>query len=448
MSEVDVVVIGLGPGGEAVATQLARAGLDVLAVDRRLVGGECPYYGCIPSKMAVHAADAIAEARRVPQFGGTVKVTPDYGPVHARIRDEATTDWDDQIAVDRLKAAGAEVVHEEARLVGPCRVQVGATTYDARKGVVLNTGTEPAVPPIEGLAGTPYWTNREILRADVLPESLVAIGGGPISLEMSQAWARFGVRVTVLEAGERILGPEEPEASSILADVFAEEGIEVHTSVQVTSVSYDDGQFTVQAGDRAVHGERLLVATGRRPNLADLGLDTVGLDPTARTIEVDGRMRARDGLWALGDITGKGAYTHVSMYQSAIVVRDILGQQGPEATYHAVPRVTFTDPEVGSVGLSERRARDAGLRLRIGTTDLASSTRGWIAKATGMVKLIEDADRGVLVGACVVGPAGGEILSMLTTAVHAEVRTDTLRSMMYAYPTLHRAVEAALGALA
>ena len=447
--DVDVVVIGLGPGGESMATQLAKAGLSVLAVDRRLVGGECPYYGCIPSKMIVHAAAALAQARRVPEFGGTADVRPDYGPVHARIRDEATTDWDDQVAVDRLKDAGADVVHGDARLVGPRRVEVEGVTYQASRGVVLNTGTDPAAPPIDGLAGTPYWTNREILRAEELPASLLVIGGGPIGLELSQSWARYGVQVTVLEAGDRILGPDEPEASALLADTFAAEGIEVHTGVQVTAVSHDEAGFTVQAGDRSLQGDRLLVATGRRSTLSGLGLDSVGLDPSAHAVDVDPRMRAvgTEGLWAIGDITGKGAYTHVSMYQAAIAVRDILGQDGPEASYHAVPHVTFTDPEVGGVGLTERQARDAGLTVRVGTTDLASSTRGWIAKASGLIKLIEDADRGVLVGATVVGPSGGEILSMLATAVHAEVPTDTLRSMIYAYPTFHRAVESALADL-
>jgi pyruvate/2-oxoglutarate dehydrogenase complex dihydrolipoamide dehydrogenase (E3) component len=444
---VDVVVLGLGPGGEATATALAKAGLSVLAVDRRLVGGECPYYGCIPSKMIVRAGNVLAEARRIPKFDGGSQVRPDYGQVHARIRDEATTDWDDQAAVDRLKEAGADVVHGEGRLAGPRRAEVNGTTYRASKGIVLNTGTEPAVPPIDGLADTPYWTNREILRAAELPESLLAIGGGPISLEICQAWARFGVKVTILEAGERILGPEEPEATAVLAATFADEGVEVRTGVKVASVAYDDARFTVRTDQETLHGERLLVATGRRPNLPELGLDTVGLDPSARRVDVDGRMRAGDGLWAIGDITGHGAYTHISMYQSAIAVRDILGQDGPEASYHAVPRVTFTDPEVGSVGLSEKQAREAGLRVRVGLTDLATSTRGWIAKATGLIKLIEDADRGVLVGACVVGPFGGEVLSMLATAVHAEVPTATLRSMIYAYPTFHRAVEAALADL-
>jgi pyruvate/2-oxoglutarate dehydrogenase complex dihydrolipoamide dehydrogenase (E3) component len=174
----------------------------------------------------------------------------------------------------------------------------------------------------------------------------------------------------------------------------------------------------------------------------------VGLDPQAHFIEVDEHMRAGEGLWAIGDVVGKGAFTHVSMYQSAICVRDILGQDGPTADYRAVPHVTFTDPELGSVGMTEKQARDAGLDVRVGLTDLASSSRGWIAKGQGLVKLVEDADRGVLVGATSVGPSGGEMLSMLTTAVHAEVPTDTLRSMIYAYPTFHRAVESALKDLA
>jgi pyruvate/2-oxoglutarate dehydrogenase complex dihydrolipoamide dehydrogenase (E3) component len=212
-------------------------------------------------------------------------------------------------------------------------------------------------------------------------------------------------------------------------------------------VSYADGRFTLSTGAGELPADKLLVAAGRRPNLSDIGLDAVGLDPSAKAVEVDDRMRAADGLWAIGDITGKGAFTHMSMYQSAVAARDILGEPGPAADYRAVPRVTFTDPEVGSVGLTERQAREAGLRVRVGTTDLASSTRGWIAQARGVVKLVEDADRGLLVGGTVVAPYGGEVLSMLSTAVHAEVPTDTLRSMIYAYPTFHRAVEAAVADL-
>lgn len=445
--DVDVVVVGLGPGGEAVATQLAQAGLSVVGVDRRLVGGECPYYGCVPSKMMVRAADVLAEARRVAGLAGQSTVTPDWSPVHARIRDEATTDWDDQIAVDRLVAAGVTFVRGSARLTGSRQVEVDGTTYAAARGVVLNTGTEPVALPIEGLADTPFWTNRDAVQVEALPASLIVIGGGAIGAEMAQAFARFGVQVTVLEVADRILAPEEPESSRLLADVFARDGIQVLTAATIASVAHRDGRFTVAVDGQELHADKLLVAAGRRTNLADLGLDTVGLDPSARAVEVDERMHAGDGLWAIGDITGKGAFTHMSMYQAAIAVRDILGQDGPEAAYHAVPRVTFTDPEVGSVGLTEQQARDAGLNVRVGVTDLASSTRGWIAKGEGLVKLVEDADRGVLVGATAVGPSGGEVLSMLTTAVHARVPTGTLRSMIYAYPTFHRAVEAALGDL-
>jgi pyruvate/2-oxoglutarate dehydrogenase complex dihydrolipoamide dehydrogenase (E3) component len=446
-SAVDVVVVGLGPGGESVATELAKAGLRVVAVDRRLVGGECPYYGCIPSKMMIRAADLLAEGRRIPDFAGTSTVTPDWSPVHARIRDEATDDWNDQVAVDRLEDAGVTFVRGGARLTGPRTVEVEGTTYTARTGVVLNTGTEPSAPPIDGLADTPFWDNRDACRLAELPGSLVVIGGGAIGAEMAQAFARFGVRVTVLEAADRILAPEEPESSRLLTDVFTDDGIDVRTGVRIGSVRYDGGRFDVEVDGETLHADRLLVAAGRRPGFSGLGLETVGLDPSARALEVDGRLRAADGLWAIGDITGKGAFTHMSMYQAAIAVRDILGQDGPEASYHAVPHVTFTDPEVGSVGMTERQARDAGLRVRVGTTDLASSTRGWIHRAVGLVKLVEDADRGVLVGACSVGPTGGEVLSMLVTAVHAEVPTATLRSMIFAYPTFHRAVEDALSRL-
>ena len=447
--DVDVVVLGLGPGGESAATQLAGAGLQVVGVGSGLVGGECPYYGCIPTKMMIRSADLLAEGRRVSEMAGNSTITASWAPVAQRISQEATTGWDDTVAVQRLEAAGVEFVRGHGTLAGERTVEVVGTTYVARKGVLVNTGTEPAIPPIDGLDGTPYWTNRDAVQLTELPGSLIVIGGGAIGAELSQAFARFGVLVTLVEVADRILAPEEPESSELMARVFSSEGTAVLPAATITSVTYDEGRFSVSVADRTLHADKLLVATGRRTNVSSIGLETVGLDPSATSIDTDGRMRAGAGLWAVGDITGKGAFTHMSMYQAAIAVRDILGQDGPEADYRAVPRVTFTDPEVGSVGITEQQARDQGIRVRVALTQIPSSTRGWIHQAgnDGFIKLVEDADRGVLVGATSAGPSGGEVLSMLTTAIHAEISTDTLRSMIYAYPTFHRAVEDALGKL-
>jgi pyruvate/2-oxoglutarate dehydrogenase complex dihydrolipoamide dehydrogenase (E3) component len=454
--QVDLVVIGLGPGGEALATEAARAGLAVVAVDKRLVGGECPYFGCIPTKMMVRASDALAETYRAAELAGGVAVTSSWAPVAERVSVQATDHWDDRVAVERLQGAGATVLHGTARLDGVRRVVVTPrdgtqpVTYEAAKGVVLNPGTRPATPPVDGLEGTPYWTNRDAVQVTELPGSLVVVGGGPIGCELAQVFARFGVQVTVVQHGDRLLPANEPEAAALLAEVFAHEGIRVITGSDLTRASYADGRFalSLDSGEE-LSADKVLVAAGRIPNLDDLGLETVGLDPTARTLDVDDRMRAGEGLWAIGDVTGKGAFTHVSMYQNAIARRDILGEDGPPAAYHALPHCTFTDPEVAGVGMSEAQARGAGLTVRTGSTKLEESSRGFThgPGARGLVKVVEDADRGVLVGATVVGPAGGEILGFLAVAVHAGVPVDTLRSMIYTYPTFHRAIESALADL-
>lgn len=447
MSEdADVVVVGMGPGGEALAGQLAEAGLHVVGIDARLVGGECPYFGCVPSKMMIRAADALAEARRVPTLAGATTVAPDFGPVAARIRAEATDDWDDKVAVDRFTGKGGRFVRGRARVVGPRTAEVDGRQFTARRALVLNPGTDPVIPPIPGLAQVPYWTNREAVAATEAPASLLVIGGGAIGLEFAQAFARFGSTVTVVEAAEALLPMEEPEAGALIAEVLAGEGLSVRVSARVQRVSHDGGVFTAELDDGPVRAAALLVATGRRTDLKALGVEALGIDPTATFLQADERMRIGDGAYAIGDVTGRGAFTHVSMYQAAIAARDILGQPGPAAAYHAVPRVTFTDPEVGAVGLTETQAREHGIAVRVGVTQLPSSARGWIHKTgnDGFVKVVEDADRGVLVGATSVGPAGGEVLFGLAVAVHAGVPTDQLRQMIYAYPTFHRAVEDAL----
>lgn len=450
--QVDVVVLGLGPGGEYAARKLAEAGLDVVGVDRALVGGECPFWGCTPSKLMVRAADVLAEARRVPDLAGRVEVTPDWSLVAGRIR-EANHDWTDHHHAGPLEEAGVRIVRGHARLDGPGRVVVdtaeGPRSLEAARGVVLNTGTEPARPPIDGLAGTPYWTNREAMKVTDVPDTLVVIGGGPNGVELAQAFARFGARVTLLEAADRILSADEPEAGEVLAAVLREEGIEVQAGVEVEQVRHDDGVFTLRVDGTEVRADQLLVAAGRSNNLGDIGLETVGLDPGSDTIEVDERCRAGERLWAVGDITGKGAFTHVSRYQAFATVADILGTEDVHAEYHAVSRVTFTDPEVGSVGLTEEQAREQGLRVSVSVAEVERSSRGWVhgPGTTGVVKLVSDVDRDVLVGATVVAPYGGEVLGLLVTAVHARVPLPVLRRMHFAYPTFHRAIQVALGKL-
>lgn len=455
-TEVDVVVIGMGPGGEDVGARLARAGLDVVGVDARLVGGECPYYACVPTKMMIRAADAIAEAARVDSLAGSARVRPDWAPVARRIREEATANWDDTAAVDRFTGAGGTFVRGRARITAPGEVTVSTPDGDervlsARRGIVLNTGTDPAVPPIDGLAETPYWTNRDAVAVEEVPASLVVLGGGPVGCELAQVFARFGAAVTVVQRADRLLPADEPEAGELLAERFAAGGITVRTGLGAARVRYEAGRFEVKLDNgESLAAQRLLVAVGRHSDLAALGIGAVGLDETARRVPVDRRMRAADGVWAIGDITGEGAFTHLSMYQARIAAADLLGEPDAEtADYRAVPRVTFTDPEVGSVGLSEAAARDRGLTVRVGLSRLPSSSRGFIHGPgnEGFVKVVEDADRGVLVGATSVGPSGGEVLGALVVAVHGQVPTAVLRRMIYAYPTFHRAIEDALANL-
>jgi pyruvate/2-oxoglutarate dehydrogenase complex dihydrolipoamide dehydrogenase (E3) component len=445
--QAEVIVLGMGPGSEDLAEKLAEAGLDVVGIDGNLVGGECPYWGCVPSKMMIRAANLVAEARRVPGMAGDSTVRPDWAPVAARIREEATDDWDDTVAVKRFEDKGGRFVRGWGRLDGPTRVVVGDRTFEATRAIVLGVGARPWTPPVPGLAETPYWTNREAIEVDTLPASLAILGGGAIGVELGQVFSRFGVEVTILEAGDRLLASEDEESCRLLASVFEREGIAVRTSVTITAVHHDGHRFTIgfESGDPLV-AEQLLVAAGRRPNLQALNVGSIGVDEDARAMPVDDHMRVTDGVWAVGDVTAKGAFTHVSMYQSAIAIDDILGRPVTPADYRALPRVTFTDPEIGSVGLGEAAARDQGIRVRVGLTQIPTATRGWIHKAgnDGFIKLVGDADRGVLVGATSAGPVGGEVLGLLALAVQAEVPITTLQHMIYAYPTFHRAIEAAV----
>ncbi|NGN70167.1 NAD(P)/FAD-dependent oxidoreductase, partial [Streptomyces sp. A7024] len=332
---------------------------------------------------------------------------------------------------------------------GPGQVEVDGEVITARRGVVIATGSQPAVPPVSNIRRVPYWTNRQAISAKEPPASLFVLGGGAVGVELAQAFARFGTKVTLIEAQDRLLPLDEPESGEVVAEALKADGVEVLVGTKAVDVDYDESEgFTLAVEGRGgdLTAERLLVATGRRVDLAALGVDAVGLDASAKSLDTDGQQQAAPGLWAVGDVTGKGAFTHVSMYQAEIAARAILGDPGPDADYRAVPRVTFTDPEVGAVGMTESAAREAGINVRTGTAQVPSSARGWIHKAgnEGFIKLVVDADRGVLVGATSAGPAGGEVLYGLAVAVQAEVPVERLRHMIYAYPTFHRGVEDAL----
>src|SRR6202165_523206 len=261
---VDVVVLGMGVGGEEVANTLAGRGLNVVGIEVNLVGGECPYFGCIPTKMMIRADDMLAEGRRIPRFAGDSSVKPDWTPVAQRIRTVATDNWDDRVAVERFEGKGGHFVRGPGKLAGPGKVSVNGTTYEASRGVVIATGTSPAVPPIPGLERVKYWTNREAVKVEQLPESLVILGGGAIGVELSQVFARFGVQVSIVEGMDRVLALEEPEASAVLGAVLQRDGIQLFLDSRAQSVEQHDDAIAVNLdGGRQVTGTALLVATGR-----------------------------------------------------------------------------------------------------------------------------------------------------------------------------------------
>src|ERR1700694_4377261 len=438
---VDVIVLGMGVGGEELANTLAENGLKVVGIESNLVGGECPYFGCIPTKMMVRADDMLAEGRRILGFAGESVVKPDWKPVARRIRDVATDNWDDRVAVERFEGKGGHFVRGAGRLAGPGKVSVNGTTYQASRAVVIATGTSPAVPPIPGLDRVKYWTNRDAVKVEQLPESLVILGGGAVGVELSQVFARFGVKVSIIEGMNRVLALEEPEASAVLGAVLQRDGIELWLSSRAQSVEQRGDAIAVNVdGGRQVTGQALLVAAGRRAHPGALGPATVGLDPSARLPEPDDPLRGGERLWAIGDVTVSGGFTHMAIYHAGIAIDDILGKPGPGADYRAKPRVTFTDPEVGATGLTEEQAKKKGLNVRTGIQKASVTSRGWIHGPgnDGFIKVVEDADRGVLVGATTMGPRGGDLLGIFELAIKLEIPSDELRHLIYAYPTFYR----------
>ncbi len=439
--EFDVIVIGAGTVSEGVAKALEGSGMSLAVIERELVGGECPYWGCIPSKTLLRSAEVLAETQRARSLAASrVEVDVDFDTIAQRTH-EIARDEDDTAATKSLEDQGATVIRGEGRLTGPATVMVGDRALAARRGVVIGTGTSAAVPPIDGLDRVSYWTNREATLTRELPASLMVLGSGPIGAELAQAFVRFGTRVHVVEALDRLLPAEEPEASAELAKAFEADGIAVSLSATAVAASQSTAGITLRlAGGESLTAERLLVAVGRRPKLAGIDLAAAGLRTTDRGwIDVDdATLQAAPGIWAGGDITGIGAFTHLAWYHGLVIGRRLRGDDA-RADHRAIPRVTFTDPEVASVGLSEASARQRLADVRVVSEDSGNGTRGYIyGPPGGVIKLVADMDRGILVGALVVGPRAGEMIAELTLAIRAEDPLAVLEDTLHAFPTFSR----------
>jgi len=447
--KVDVIVVGVGTGGEDVSLQLLDAGLSVVGIEPRLIGGECPYWACLPTKFLVRNANLIQEARRADGLVGKVTVEPSWELVSERLRAQVTGAWDNTYAKPRFESRGGRVVDGWARLVGPDSVEVNGETIVADRAIVLATGSMPAIPPIPGLDAIDYWTTHDAIAAKVLPASLTILGGGAVGCELGQVFSRFGVEVTIVEAADHLLPTEEPEASSLVEEALMAEGVTLRRGVRATAVASDGISVGVELSDgTTARSERLLIATGRHVDTTGLHLDAAGVTTTNGFIDIDDHMRATEGIWAIGDVTGKSLFTHVAMYQALIAVEDILGLEPAPADYRTIPRATFTDPEVGSVGITESMARATGIDVDVVVKQVPATFRGWLHQTgnVGLIKLVADREHGVLVGATAVGPNGAEVLGMLASAVHHQVRAADLARMIYAFPTFWGGVGEALGA--
>ncbi len=445
----DVIVLGMGTCGEDAALRLAGAGLDVVGIEPRLIGGECPYWACIPSKFMVGSAAMVTGAQQADGLVGSVKVDPDWGVVASRIRSQITGSWDDTAGVQRFAAKGGRFIRGAGEITAPGTVEVNGTTVVARRGVLMATGSQPLIPPVPGLSDVEYWTNHEAIEVEDLPMSLAILGGGPVGCELGQVFARFGVDVTFVEGGDRLLGREEPEASRLIADAMIEDGATLRFGVMAESVSSDDGSTHVHLDDgTTVTVDRLLVATGRKANADTLGAESAGATTNRGFVEVDGLMRAGERLWAIGDVTGKGLLTQVAEYQGTIAVEDILGGSPQPADYTVIPRATFTAPEVGSVGLTEADARAAGHDVTVTVKDLRATFRGWVNASglSGVIKLVADQSEDRLVGGTIVGPRATEALGFLALAVQERVPLRNLVNMIYAFPTFYGGIGESLGA--
>jgi pyruvate/2-oxoglutarate dehydrogenase complex dihydrolipoamide dehydrogenase (E3) component len=444
--EFDVVCLGGGVAGEAIAAGLKDSGLTLAVVERELVGGECPYWGCVPSKTLLRSGETLTESGRARVLAASrVEWTVDFPKVSTRVLWMARN-LDDSRPAAALQATGATLVRGEGKLVDVRTVEVGDEQLVARRAVVIANGSTAAIPPIPGLDAVEFWTNRQAAIPNELPVSLAILGGGAIGVELGQAFARLGCRVTLIEAGATILGLEEPEAGTALRPHLEADGmmvmigdpcVRVEQPLMGPSRERSTVVMHLKSG-ATVRSDRLLVATGRRPNVEGWG--ATGLPQTERGwLKVDPEtLEAQPGVFGAGDITGLGGFTHLAYYHAQVIARRLRGIDA-RADHGAVPRVTYTDPEIASVGLSEAAARATGVDVIVASADPAETARGYIHDfRRGVLKLVGDRTRGVLIGATLVTPRAGEIIGELVLAIKQATPLKILADVIHPFPAFNR----------
>jgi pyruvate/2-oxoglutarate dehydrogenase complex dihydrolipoamide dehydrogenase (E3) component len=431
-----IVILGGGSTGEAGAGALRalEPRTPITLVEHGLVGGECSYYACMPSKALLRPPEALAAARLVPGAAEAVTGTIEVARAFWH-RDQVTGDLDDTSQADWLAGRDIELVRGHARVAAPGAVEVDGRSI-AFGRLLIATGSVPQVPPIPGLDGVGYWTNREATSTHEVPGRLIVIGAGPVGCELAQAFSRMGSQVTIVDVADRLLPRDHPDAGALLADVLAGEGIELRLGASIERV--EPGVRMVLGDGVAIAADRLLVAAGRRPNVDGLGLEALGVTISKRGIEVDERLQAADRVWAAGDVTGIAMFTHVGKYQARLAAAAMAGR-AVRADYRAVPAVTFTDPQVASVGDTSGEGTVMGERGSVAR--LSTYER---PKRPGFLKVFADPVRRVLVGAVAVGPEAGEWLGQLTLAIRAEVPVEVVLDTIQPYPTFSEAIQFAV----
>jgi pyruvate/2-oxoglutarate dehydrogenase complex dihydrolipoamide dehydrogenase (E3) component len=429
----DVAILGAGPAGEHAASALLAEKRRVLMIERELIGGECSNWACIPTKTLLRPTEVRGESERAAGVLQASLVWPDL----ARYRDYMTSAGDDSARVKGYEDKGATVVKGEGRLTGHGRLSVQDREFEA-DAILISTGSDPVVPPVDGLGEAGYWTNREATALAQIPANVIVLGGGPVGVELAQFLRRFGSEVSLVQGSPRLVDREDPRVSELMADSLRADGIDVRTGVHGTRVRLEGDQrvLTLEDGSE-LRGERLIVAVGRRPRSEGIGLETVGVQPGPHGIPIDEHCRVAEGVWAAGDCTGVALFTHLAKYQARVALAEMRGRP-VKADYRAIPRVVFTDPEVAAVGLTEAQAREQGLDVAAATVELPAT----IARPStyeqdprGELSVLVDRRRRVMVGAWAVSPLASEWIHQAVLAIRAEVPLEVLLDTVAQFPS-------------